>query len=142
MYACLHALTNLEQLLALAQQFSPTVEQTSSDTVVFCVTPLRKLIGSPHQIASEICRAGHERKMQASLAIAANPDTAILLARNYLGVTLAAPGEEPVKLGPLPCTCLFMHGAIDPALAQVLHRWGIKTCEELAALPEKGVAER
>ncbi len=67
-------------------------------------------MGSPHQIASEICRFGFEHKLQASLAIASNPDTAILLARNCLGVTMAAPGEEREKLGPLPCTCLFGHG--------------------------------
>ncbi len=31
---------------------------------------------------------------------------------------------------------------MDPNLAKVLHGWGVKTCEELAALPEKGVLER
>lgn len=146
MYACLHAASSTssgEALLQLAREFSPSVEQTSPDTVVFSVTPLRKLMGSLHQIASEICRFGYERKLQASLAMAPNPDTAILLARNCLGVTLVAPGEERMKLAPLPCTCLFSHGlAVDPGLAQVLQRWGVKTCEELAALPEKGVAER
>jgi protein ImuB len=146
MYACLHAITPDsagDALLALAQKFAPAVEQTSDDTVVFSIAPLRKLMGSPHQIASEICRFGFERKLQASLSIAPNPDTAILLARNCIGVTMAAPGEERNKLGPLPCTCLFGHGlAVDPALAQVLLSWGVKTCEELAALPKKGVQER
>lgn len=149
MYACLHAIhpvdcdPNANALLALAHQFSPEVEQTSPDTVVFSITPLRKLMGSPHQIASEISRFGFVRKLKASLAIAPNPDTAILLARNCLGVTMVAPGEERFKLGPLLCSCLFHHGmAVDPSLAQVLHGWGVKTCEELAALPEKGVVER
>jgi protein ImuB len=144
MYACLHAITSDsagDALLALAYEFSPAVEQTSSDTVVFSIAPLRKLMGSPHQIASDISRFGFERKLQASLAIAPNPDTAILLARNYLGITMAAPGEEKPKLGPLPCTCLFTQ-SIDASLAQVLYSWGVKTCEELAALPEKGVLER
>ncbi len=127
----------------LALQFSPEVERVADDTVVFSIAPLRKLIGSPYQIASEICRTGHEHEMQASLAIASNPDAAILLARNLIGVTLVTPGEEHLKLAPLPMTVLFGHDIpVDPALLDVLQRWGLKTCEDLAALPERGVSER
>ena len=143
MYACLHRIASSEELLSVAREFSPAVEQTTSDTVVFSIAPLRKLIGSPHQIASEICRSGYEQNLQANLAIAANPDTAILLARNLVGVTLVTPGEERLKLASLPLTCLFAHDIpVDPAIAQVFHRWGLKTCEDLVLLPEKGVEER
>lgn len=146
MYACLHIPTADacgEELLHLALAFSPAVEKTSDDTVVFSIAPLRKLIGSPHQIASEICRLGYERNLKANLAIASNPDTAILLARNLTGVTLVTPGEESFKLGPLPLACLSIHDAsIDPDLLDVLNRWGVKTCEDLAALPERGISER
>jgi protein ImuB len=146
MYACLHIpATNAcgEELLHLALEFSPAVEKTSNDTVVFSIAPLRKLIGSPHQIASEICRLGYERNLKANLAIASNPDTAILLARNFAGVILVTPGEESLKLAPLPLTCLFMHAALmKPDLPDVLNRWGLKSCEDLAALPERGIAER
>ena len=86
--------------MSLALAFSPIVEQTCSDTVVFSIAPLRKLIGSPHQIASEICRAGYEHKLEANLAIASNPDTAILLARHFAGVTLVTPGEVLAHFGP------------------------------------------
>ena len=127
----------------LAFAFSPVVEQTAEDTVVFSIASLRKLIGSPHQIASEICRAGYERKLQASLAIASNPDAAILLARNFAGVTLVTPGEEHLKLAPLPLSALFTHDVpVDAVLFDVLQRWGVKSCEDLAALPERGIAER
>jgi len=145
MYACIHSAAPLsrQSLLELAREFSPEVEQADAGTVVFSIAPLRKLIGSPYQIASEICRFGHERKMQASLAFASNPDAAILLARNCIGVTLVTPGEERLKLAPLPLTALFTHDVpVDVALLEVLHRWGLKTCEDLAALPERGVAER
>ncbi len=143
MYACLYSANSPDTLLyELALQFSPVVEQ-APQRVVFSIAPLRKLIGSPHQIASEISRAGFERKMQAGLAIAANPDSAILLARNFPGTTLVTPGEEQQKLGPIPLSSLFHQLAgLDHALLQVLQRWGLKTCEDLAALPEKGVAER
>ena len=132
-------------LMDLGLEFSPEVEQTSSHTIVFSILPLRKLIGSPHQIASEICRAGYERKLQANLAIASNPDAAILLARHFQGVMLVTPGEERLKLAPIALAQIFKSYSADyfnPALLEVLHRWGVKSCEELAALPEKGVAER
>ncbi len=145
MYACLHCPSgaSAEELLALAAAFSPAVEQTREDTVAFSIDPLRRLLGSPYQIASEICRYGYEREIQANLAVASNVDTAILLARHFAGVTLVTPGEERFKLAALPVAALFAHhGLMDPKLLEVLHRWGVKTCEELAALPERGVVER
>jgi protein ImuB len=144
MYACLHHPGGCcEQLLGLAAEFSPLIEQTEADTLMFSIDPLRKLLGSPHQIASEICRAGYERKLEANLAVASNPDTAILLARHFAGVTLVTPGQERFKLASLPVAALFAHDVpVDPKLLGVLHRWGVKTCEELAALPERGVSER
>jgi protein ImuB len=153
LYACLHLAElsgsveacSFEALLDLGLEFSPEIEQTSSHTIVFSILPLRKLIGSPHQIASEICRAGYERKLQANLAIASNPDAAILLARHFQGVTLVTPGEERLKLAPIPLARIFkLYSAdyFDGALLEVLLRWGVKSCEDLAALPEMGVAER
>lgn len=145
MYACLHCSdeSSWQELLLLAAEFSPEVEQILQDTILFSIDALRKLLGSPHQIASEICRCGYERKLDANLAVAANPDTAILLARHFAGVTLVTPGEERFKLATLPVAALFAHDVlVDPKLLQVLHRWGVKTCEEFAALPERGVSER
>jgi protein ImuB len=139
MYACLYAPgSSPAALLDLALEFSPYVEQSSGDTVIFCIDPLRKLLGSPYQIASEISRAGYERSLQAHLAIASNPDTAILLARHTTGVTLIPPGEEQRKLAPLSLAEL----TTDQAMLDLLLRWGVKSCEDLAVLPEAGVAER
>jgi protein ImuB len=139
MYACLYGpASGQEALLDLALEFSPYVEQTSSDTVIFRIDPLRKLLGSPYQISSEISRAGYERKVQANLAIASNPDTAMLVARHAPGVTLVPPGEERRKLAALTLTAL----TADQAMLAILLRWGVKTCDDLALLPEPGVAER
>lgn len=132
-----------KELFNLALQFSPEVEQTSANTVVFSIGPLRKLLGPPPQIASEICRHGDARKLRANLAIATNPDAAILLARNLPGVTLVTAGEEKNKLASLPISALFEHQtALDFQLLDILKRWGIKNCGELADLPETGLAER
>jgi len=153
MYACLYlpppgsasAELALTELIDLALEFSPILERTADDTVVFPIDALRKMIGSPHQIASEICRYGYERKLQAHLAIAANPDTAILLAHYFPGVTLVTPGEERFHTASIPLSFLL---ALSPPSSQQMdilsnfERWGLKTCEDLAALPEKGVAER
>lgn len=130
-------------LVQLARRFSPEVEQ-ANHSVVFSIAPLRKLIGSPHQIASEICRAGYELKLQASLAIASNPDAAMLLARHIKGVTLITPGQEHLKLAQVPLAGLFEYDAVklDPGMLEILLRWGVKTCEDLVALPEKGITER
>jgi protein ImuB len=149
MFACLYVPASAggpdrqADLLTLAFEFSPAVEQTSPDTVVFSITPLEKLFGTPHQLASEIGRYGYERKLIANLALAANADTAVLLARNFSGVTFAVPGREADKLGSIPLAELFLHDQlIPPAALDSLERWGLKTCEDLAALPEKGVVER
>jgi protein ImuB len=146
MYACLHLLETSntgQSLLDLAREFSPEVEQTSVDTVVFSIAPLRKILGSYHQIASEICRRGYEWKLQAHLAVAANPDTAVLLARHVPGVTLVTPGEESSALASLPLENLFTHDQpLDPSFLGTLQQWGLKTCEDLAALPEAGILER
>ncbi|MGE5487461.1 MAG: hypothetical protein ACM3ZB_06540 [bacterium] len=72
------------------------------------------------------------------VAVASNPDAAVHAARGIAGVTVIAPGDEARTLGPLPIAVL------DPSeqLAETLARWGIRTLEELAALPEAGVTER
>ena len=97
-----------------------------------------------HQIASEICRAGFELGLQANLALASNPDSAILIARHTKGVTLVTPGEEYIKLGPVRGADLFAYDAVrlDPGMLPMLVRWGVKTCEDVLALPQKEIIER
>jgi protein ImuB len=140
-FACIH-LTSPPipsvDLGALAQQFSPLVERISAGTVVCSIAGLDKLIGTPHQIAAEIARRGAAMGIQASLAIAANPDTAVLAAVNLPGVTVIPPGKEAEALGDLPVEAL-------PATAEFLEtldRWGIVTLADLAALPAIGLVER
>jgi protein ImuB len=137
MYACVHSKN--KNLVALAASFSPLVEQTSPDTVVFSVAGLERLMGTPHQIAAEICRQGAAMGMlQGSLAIGHNPDTAILIARNIPGVTIVPPGKEAESLGDLPVEAL----PTTPDILETFERWGIRTLAALAALPEIGLAER
>jgi protein ImuB len=142
MYACVHipgaTAETSAALLEVAKTFSPLVEVDGAGTVVVPVGALRRLIGGPHEIASEIARRAHERGLDGHIGIAANPDTAILAARNRPGVTVIARGEEARYVGEFRLDTLPLDGdAYD-----VMNRWGIRTLDEFGALPETGIAER
>ncbi len=125
-------------LFALAQQFSPLVEMAGPRTVVLAIGALRRLIGSPAQITSEMARRAQERHLQGRIAVAANPDTAVIAAQHLAGINLIPHGREVEQLGHLPVTAL----PADPNTLAVLDRWGVRTVEEFCALPRTGIAER
>jgi protein ImuB len=139
MFACLHSSSHPgDTLAALAAEFSPLVEKTAADTVIFSIVGLERLIGAPQQIAAEVARRGSERGILANLAIAHNPDSARLAARHLPGITIIPLGKEADRLGGIPITSLDT----TPELIEMLDRWGIRTLADLAALPEIGIAER
>jgi protein ImuB len=126
MFACIHGTSDLAKIAA---DFSPSFEQTAPDTVVFRVDPLQRLHGSPHQIAQAIARrAGSD----INIAIAPTADAAILAARNFPGITVS-PDLTDLEVAALPLT---------EEMAQVLESWGIYTLDQLAQLPQTGIAER
>jgi len=135
MFACLHG---TGPLTAVAFQFSPTVEQTAPDTVAFDVSGLERLFGFAQDIATALARRAAEVGVKASIAIAANPDTAICAARGFAGTSIIPYGDEAKFLAPLPIVLL----APTPDLQETLERWGIRRFQELAALPPLGIAER
>ena len=135
MFACLHAPGNLALLLECAEHFSPLIEETLPDTVVFDIRGLQRIYGTLEQIASKIqCRVG----IAANLAIASNPDAATHAARGIRGMTILPPSREAAILAPLPP---YLLGG-SPEFAKTLDLWGIRTFGEFAALPPLGVAAR
>lgn len=136
MFGCLHGPS--PRLGELAEQFSPLIETLSADTVVFSLSGLRTLIGDSHQIASEISRRGAGISIEANLCIAADKTTAVLAARNLQGVTIIPVGREAQVLSGISIEAL----PAEPDLIVTLHRWGLRTLGDLAALPEVGIAER
>jgi protein ImuB len=122
----------------LAQEFSPLVEQTAADTVALDADGLERIHGLPQQIAAALARRAAERGLDASVAIAANLDTAVHAARGFAGVSVIPYGDEAKYLGSLPLTLLDP----TPEMLETLERWGIRRFRDLAALPELGLAER
>jgi len=127
MFACLHGTS--ADLAQIAAAFSPAFEQTAPDTVVFRIDGLKRLHGTPQQIAQAIARNAGSG---VNIAIAETADAAIIAARNFRGVTVA-PNLNDLDVSTLPLT---------DEMAQVLETWGIYTFEQLAQLPETGLAER
>jgi protein ImuB len=134
MFACLYAPGNLHLLVECAGYFSPLIEETSPDTVVFDIRGLRWIFGTEEQIAEAIqCRVGI-----GNMAIASNPDAAVHAARGIQGLTIVPPGREAAILAPMPL--YFLGGS--PEFARTLDLWGIRTFGEFAALPPLGVSAR
>lgn len=135
MFACLHAPGNAALLVECARNYSPRIEETSPDTVVFDVLGLGLIFGAPHHIAAEIHR---QVGLPANIALASNPDTAVHAARGIKGVTVIPPGQEATMLASLP---LYLLGG-SPEFAAAMDAWGIRTFGELAVLPRPGIAAR
>src|SRR5450759_3074375 len=119
----------LAALLDVAKTFAPLVEVDGPGTVVLPVGALRRLIGGPHEIASEIARRAHERGLDGRIGIAANPDTAILAARNLPGVTVIPRGDEAKYVGEFRLDTL----PLGAETFEVLDRWGAVSYTHLRA---------
>jgi protein ImuB len=84
--------------------------------------------------------------LEANIAVAANPDAALLAARGFSSVTLIPEGREAERLGDLPVDVLLESFSSDAEQAarwvETFDRWGIRKLRALAALPEVSVSER
>src|SRR5712691_1609430 len=143
-------------LLDCAQSFSPCVEDAACDTALLDLAGMESLLGS----LPEISRAIHIRAatlgLEANIAVASNPDAAVLAARGLcgagtlarVGVTVIPPGKEAARLGPLSTAVLFANPTEESekksaaCLLETLDRWGIRNLRALAALPEVALSER
>ena len=135
-------------LLDCAQSFSPCVEDSSCDTALLDLRGMASLFGSIHNISRAIFERAIALGLPANVAIASNPDAALLAVRGFPGITLISPGKEAEQLGALPVEVLFsdrLEGEEKQSadsLLGTLHRWGIRNLRALAALPEIALSER
>ncbi|MGH9430237.1 MAG: hypothetical protein ACRD3T_01705 [Terriglobia bacterium] len=125
-------------LLDCARSCSPRIEDTAADAVVVDLEGLEKLLGPPSRIATQLLHQAEGLGLMIHLALAANPDAAVLAARGFRGATMIPAGEEAQKLGELPVRVLNP----QPETLDTLHRWGIYRLKELAGLPPLPLSER
>ena len=125
-------------LLDLGWSVSPRIEDTAPDTVTLDLAGLHSLFGSEEEIARQLTQGASRLGLTAQVALASNPDAATHAARGFPGITLIPPGEESQRLGCLPV------GVLSPAaeVLETLERWGVRTCQALAALPVVDLSER
>jgi protein ImuB len=135
-------------LLDCAQSFSPCVEDASSDTVLLDLAGMESLLGPLPQIACALRNRAIALGLEANIAVAANPDTAVLAARGFSGVTVIPYGNEAEHLGSLPLQVLFADKnqektqIVETKIVETLDRWGVRTLRAIAALPEVALSER
>jgi protein ImuB len=92
MFGCLHGSGNLA---ALAFEFSPTVEQTSADTVAFDASGLERLFGFPQDVAAAVMQRA------AGSSGTGNPEAAALCGAG-LQACAGPPGFALPRTGGLP----------------------------------------
>jgi len=145
-------------LLDCAQSFSPCVEDAACDTALLDLAGLESLFGSLPEISCALHNRAAALGLAANVAIASTPDTAVLAARGFSGITVIPAGKEAEQLGPLPTGVLFGTGLAEDRLnkdqldedgkkkadrlLETLDRWGIRNLRGLAALPEISLSER
>ena len=140
-------------LLDCAQSFSPCVEDAACDTALLDLAGMESLFGSLPEISRAICNRAATLGLAANVAVASNPDAAMLAAHGFSGVHVIPSGKEAERLGPLPVEVLFanplekdrLDGEQKKAtdrLLETLDRWGIRNLHALAALPEVALSER
>ena len=94
-------------LLDCAQSFSPRVEDIACDTVLIDLSGLEPLFGPLQTIARNLAQHTSDLGLESNVAVAANPDTAVIAARGFSGITLIPHGKEAERLGGLPIEVLF-----------------------------------
>jgi len=137
-------------LLDCAQSFSPCVEDAAADTAILDLAGMESLFGTLPEIASAISSRARNLGLNVNVAVASNPDAAVLAAHGFPGATVIPSGHEAEQLGRLPIAVLFADQPTgkdeeekeDVRLLETLDRWGVRNLRALATLPEVALSER
>ena len=128
-------------MLECAARFSPRIEDVSPPTACSCVLDIagtERLFGAPAALAERLRDALAEVGLRASVAVSGNFHTARLKAAATRGMAVIPSGHEAAALSRLPVAAL----GLPQERAETLALWGIRTLEELAALPEDELVSR
>jgi len=125
-------------LMDCCYSFSPNVESTCPGTVLVDLTGARRLHSAPTKIARNLAAGAMQCNLDAHVALATNPDTALYAARGFAGVTVIRAGQEAQRLAQLPIAVLQPEAEI----LDTLDNWGIRDFQSLAALPVIPLVQR
>ncbi len=138
-------------LLDCAQSFSPWVEDAAGDTAILDLAGMESLFGAPREMAEAISNRAADLGLETNVAVASNPDAAMLAARGFSDVTIIPSGKETEQLGSLPIAVLFAKGHEEEKdeaqkrtgeILATFERWGVRDFHALAALPPVALSER
>jgi protein ImuB len=123
-----------EVFLECAAQFSPRIEDACDEKTQMLVLDIAgsgRLFGPPQKIAERLRTSLQSAGFRVSIAVSANYNTARMMAVFNRGITVVENGQESSTLAKLPIAALNL-----PAdHYETLVLWGIRTLDELAALP-------
>ena len=146
-------------LLDVAFGFSPRVEDAAKDRVLLDLCGMERLHGSAANMARELASRVNATGLEANVAIAGNPDSAMHAACGFTGTTVIPNGEETRRLGVLPINVLLEsfdlprtaktqsavireRDKLRGQMLDTLERWGVRDFRTLALLPEHALASR
>jgi protein ImuB len=125
-------------LLDAGWSISPRVEAVAPGTLVLDLAGLTSLFKSVKKLALALAERAAGIGLRPRIAVASNIEAAILAARGFPGITLIPPGREAEHLSSLPVETLLP----SAETLEILQRWGIRTCGDLAQLPLLPLSER
>ena len=127
-----------DALIDCALAFSPRVESTFPAIVTLDVDGTERIFGPPQKLTRALAEHAARIGLDVSVSAAANPDTALLAAKGFGGITVIPGGNEANFLAQLPVDVL----PLSPAQAEILNSWGIRRFRDLALLPPVPLVER
>jgi hypothetical protein len=133
LYACIASGEDKAALISLAEKFAYNIE-LQEGAVLFDVSGLQLKMGHSAQIAQRIFDELQAAGLAGSVAVSRDAASAILYAKSKPGVTVSSYD----LLEPLPLDTLDL----DPDMLHVFHTLGIRTTQELRAVPESELLAR
>ncbi len=134
----------------VGERFTPRLQAIASPANSYRGTPhlsslllldssgMKTLFGTVENYACQLHRELAGEGFPAGIGTARNAEAALMLARSTHRIVNADSGNIRSKLGPLPVTLL----PCDSRTLAILSRWGIRTLDQLAALPDTALVSR
>src|SRR4051812_7557022 len=159
LFACLRSTRPPGVMMAIAREFSPRIERHGASSVVLDVSGLGGLLGDAHAIGEALAATAGDHAPDIRVAVAPTQIAARLMAIVHPRLTVVS-GDVMAPLSHAPIRALRVlidDGGIVPgdgrmgAMArakatagrlETLHRWGLTTLGEVAALPPDALFER